>query len=210
MVRADMELAASGDHAPDFRLPAAGGGYVRLKDLLATGAVVLSFYRGDWSRAGTLRRSFRRDKRWWCVEMPLFGTVSAASPKEGIASPILPDEIGTALHICDSDSINVSRAAGHAVFHPLKIYAVEASWFVVWIPGNARKTGPFVCAFAENTVSAIGRRRPVEQRRIFRDRRGTGAQSVRNFSASVTGGVPALCIESQPAIKHTIAINLIS
>jgi len=57
MVRADMELAASGiaqralkagDRAPDFRLPDARGGYVRLKDLLAAGAVVLCFYRGGW------------------------------------------------------------------------------------------------------------------------------------------------------------------
>jgi hypothetical protein len=31
---------------------------------------------------------------------------------------------GTAIHICDSDSINVRRPAGHAVFHPLKKYAV--------------------------------------------------------------------------------------
>jgi len=57
MVRADMELAASGiaqralktgDRAPDFNLPDARGGYVRLKDLLATGPVVLSFSRGGW------------------------------------------------------------------------------------------------------------------------------------------------------------------
>jgi peroxiredoxin len=57
MVRADMELAASGiaqrtlkagDQAPDFRLPDARGGFVRLKDLLAAGPVVLSFYRGGW------------------------------------------------------------------------------------------------------------------------------------------------------------------
>lgn len=57
MVRADTELAASGiaqralkagDRAPDFNLPDARGGYVRLKDLLATGSVVLSFYRGGW------------------------------------------------------------------------------------------------------------------------------------------------------------------
>ena len=57
MVRADMELAASGiaqravkagDRAPDFNLPDARGGHVRLKDLLTTGPVVLSFYRGGW------------------------------------------------------------------------------------------------------------------------------------------------------------------
>lgn len=57
MIRADMELAASGiaqralkagDHAPDFQLPDARGGDVRLKDLLAVGPVVLSFYRGGW------------------------------------------------------------------------------------------------------------------------------------------------------------------
>jgi peroxiredoxin len=57
MVRADMELAASGiarralkagDRAPDFRLPDARGGYVRSRDMLTTGAVVLSFYRGGW------------------------------------------------------------------------------------------------------------------------------------------------------------------
>jgi peroxiredoxin len=52
-----MELAASGiaerslkpgDRAPDFNLPDTRGGYVRLKDLLAAGPVVLSFYRGGW------------------------------------------------------------------------------------------------------------------------------------------------------------------
>ncbi len=57
MVRADMELAASGiaqkamkagDRASDFRLHDVRGGYLRLKDLLAAGPVVLSFYRGGW------------------------------------------------------------------------------------------------------------------------------------------------------------------
>lgn len=37
-----------GSTAPDFELPAAAGGSVRLADKLADGPVVLSFYRGAW------------------------------------------------------------------------------------------------------------------------------------------------------------------
>jgi peroxiredoxin len=57
MVRADFELAASGisrralkagDRAPDFLLPDARGGHIRLRSLLAKGPVVVSFYRGGW------------------------------------------------------------------------------------------------------------------------------------------------------------------
>jgi peroxiredoxin len=57
IVRADMDLAASGivqralkagGRAPDFSLPDARGRYVRLNGLLASGPVVLSFYRGGW------------------------------------------------------------------------------------------------------------------------------------------------------------------
>lgn len=37
-----------GDTAPDFELPNAVGDSVRLSDLLETGPVILSFYRGQW------------------------------------------------------------------------------------------------------------------------------------------------------------------
>lgn len=39
---------AVGDAAPDFELPDARGGMVRLSDRLAVGPVVLTFYRGSW------------------------------------------------------------------------------------------------------------------------------------------------------------------
>jgi len=57
LTRADLDLAAAGvvdaalkagDSAPDFVLPEARGGVARLSSLLATGPVVLSFYRGGW------------------------------------------------------------------------------------------------------------------------------------------------------------------
>jgi peroxiredoxin len=57
MDRAGRELADSGQAtralpvgatAPDFTLPTATGGSVRLGDLLAAGPVVLAFYRGAW------------------------------------------------------------------------------------------------------------------------------------------------------------------
>ncbi|MEU6594154.1 peroxiredoxin-like family protein [Streptomyces sp. NPDC046881] len=57
MQRASRELADSGqagraltvgDRAPVFRLPSATGRTVALDDLLATGPVVLTFYRGAW------------------------------------------------------------------------------------------------------------------------------------------------------------------
>ncbi len=44
---ADRILKA-GDKAPDFSLPNASGGDVRLSELLRGGPVVLAFYRGRW------------------------------------------------------------------------------------------------------------------------------------------------------------------
>jgi peroxiredoxin len=57
MLRADMELAASGitqralkagNLAPDFCLPDTRGARVPLHDLLAEGPLVVTFYRGGW------------------------------------------------------------------------------------------------------------------------------------------------------------------
>ncbi|NEQ15545.1 MAG: AhpC/TSA family protein, partial [Moorea sp. SIO3E2] len=57
MAKAGEDLANSGivdnslnvgDKSPNFTLPNAVGKLVELQDLLATGAVVISFYRGQW------------------------------------------------------------------------------------------------------------------------------------------------------------------
>ena len=37
------------DHAPDFALPNSFGKIIRLKEVLSSGPIVLSFYRGEWS-----------------------------------------------------------------------------------------------------------------------------------------------------------------
>src|SRR5260370_29441729 len=50
-LRSDFALERAvkpGDTAPDFALPDAAGTSVVLKDLLRSGPVVLTFYRGGW------------------------------------------------------------------------------------------------------------------------------------------------------------------
>ncbi len=42
------KVLKSGEPAPKFSLPDERGGLVELKDLLAKGPVVISFYRGQW------------------------------------------------------------------------------------------------------------------------------------------------------------------
>ena len=43
-----QDVLKSGDAAPDFELKNAAENLMRLKDLLAHGPLVLSFYRGKW------------------------------------------------------------------------------------------------------------------------------------------------------------------
>lgn len=42
------QALAVGETAPDFTLPAAGGGTVTLSERLAEGPAVVAFYRGVW------------------------------------------------------------------------------------------------------------------------------------------------------------------
>ena len=56
---------------------------------------------------------------------------------------------GAEIHVRDADAINVRRATGKAVLHPVQEYRVEAPWLIVRITRNSRKTGPFVRSFAK-------------------------------------------------------------
>jgi peroxiredoxin len=109
LARADLDLAASdlvgralkaGDVAPDFALPEAHGGTVRLAALLAEGPAVMSFYRGGWCpycclELRALQQALPEIRRYG-------GTLAALSPetpeqslatiaRSGLAFPVLND-----------------------------------------------------------------------------------------------------------------------
>ena len=50
-----------GDRAPDFELPAADGGIIRLSDLLGENMVLIEFYHSDWGPNCTANLKQRRD-----------------------------------------------------------------------------------------------------------------------------------------------------
>lgn len=78
---------ATGSTAPDFVLPDAAGGEIRLSDQLATGPVVLSFYRGGWCPYCSLELR--------ALEAAL-GEVAAAGATLVAVSPQAPDaSLGT-------------------------------------------------------------------------------------------------------------------
>jgi len=119
MVRADMELVASGtaqralkagDRAPDFNLTDARDGYVRLKDPVAAGPVVLSFYQGGWRPYCNLElRALQHvlpDKKGdetWVLPIPATyvidkdGTIALAFVDVDYRNRLEPAEILTAL-----------------------------------------------------------------------------------------------------------------
>src|ERR1700751_1253351 len=76
----------------------------------------------------------------------------------------------TAVHIRNSDALNIGRAPGHTVFHELQKDLVKAARFIMGSFGTTRKTAPPACATPENAELAAERSRPVEHRCILRDK----------------------------------------
>src|SRR5258707_6758410 len=56
---------------------------------------------------------------------------------------------GAEIHVRDADAINVRRATGKAVLHPVQEYRLEAPCLIVRITRNSRMTGQFIRSFAK-------------------------------------------------------------
>jgi peroxiredoxin len=121
MRRADLDLAGSGiaeralkagDLAPDFVLPDALGGQVRLSTLLAKGNVVLSFYRGGWCPYCNL------ELRALQLALPAFlqlgATLVAVSPQTPDASLSTAEKNALAFPVLSDANSRVARAFGVA------------------------------------------------------------------------------------------------
>lgn len=117
MQRADAALADSdliaqavrtGDIAPDFELPDARGGSVRLSRLLAEGPVVLTFYRGGWCPYCNL--ALRALQRALPVIGALGATLVAVSPErpDETLSTAEKNELGFA--VLSDEGSRVARA----------------------------------------------------------------------------------------------------
>lgn len=139
MTRADLALSTSGildtalkagDRVPDFALPDARGGMVQLSTALASGPVVLSFYRGGWCPYCNLE--LRALQKILPAIMDVGATLMAISPqtpdgslsaaeKNGLAFPVLSDSgsrvaksFGIAFELAD-ELRPIYAQAGHAL-----------------------------------------------------------------------------------------------
>ena len=99
-----------GDRAPDFELPDAMGGTVRLSELLVDGPVVLTFYRGAWCPYCNTQL---RDYQEALPEIEAAGAqLVAVSPQVPDSSMTTRDRNGLAFPVLSDVGQEVSRAYG--------------------------------------------------------------------------------------------------
>ena len=100
----------TGDEAPDFELPDAVGGTVRLSDHLAEGPVVLTFYRGTWC---PYCNTELRDLQAVLPEIEAAGaTLVAISPQIPDSSLSMRDRHALTFPVLSDAGNKVSRAYG--------------------------------------------------------------------------------------------------
>jgi peroxiredoxin len=102
--------AKPGDRVPDFELPAAAGGSVRLSDKLADGPVVLVFYRGGWCPYCNLHLNLLQRR------LPEFraagASLVAVSPQDPDHSLTTAERNGLGFDVLSDPHNQVARALG--------------------------------------------------------------------------------------------------
>src|SRR6476660_5040296 len=88
---------------------------------------------------------------------------------------------GSAVHVGDAYSLDVSRSPRQAILDPLQEDSIEASGLVVRRVGRAGEAGPFRGSLPENAVLAIRRGRPIENGRVLRQEIGAGSLRIRDL-----------------------------
>lgn len=101
-----------GDSAPDFVLPDASDGRVRLSDLLCSGPVVLAFYRGRWCSFCTL------ELRAWQRVLPdlraLGAQLIAVSPQDEYETALMRERDRLELQMVSDPGNEIARRFGIA------------------------------------------------------------------------------------------------
>lgn len=110
--KAGLDPLAVGADAPNFELPDATGGLVRLAEVLATGPVVLNFYRGGWCPFCNLELQALQ------AALPEFGaldtTLVAISPEIPDSTLSTKEKNELEFHVLSDIGSNVSRQYGVA------------------------------------------------------------------------------------------------
>ena len=101
---------AVGARAPDFELPDIDGGTVRLSDLLTSGPVVLTFYRGAWCPyCNTSLQGFQAELG---EILDAGGYLVAVSPQAEIGSQEMAETNALSFPVLSDAGNRVSRAYG--------------------------------------------------------------------------------------------------
>jgi peroxiredoxin len=166
------QIAASslgaGDRAPDFTLPNATGGAVRLADLLQRGPVVLTFYRGNWCPYCNVQlRGYQRALAAFAAYGATLVAVSPQTPdsslataeEKGLEYPVLSD-VGNAV----ARQYGLAYAVGDAVYQTLAGVGIDLAAYNGDASGELPLTGTFVIgqdgAIAWADVGANFKQRP--------------------------------------------------
>ncbi|MBX9579037.1 MAG: AhpC/TSA family protein [Gemmataceae bacterium] len=108
--RLAARAAKPGDRVPDFELPAAAGGSVRLSDRLAAGPVVLVFYRGGWCPYCNLHLNMLQ--RLLSEFRAAGATLVAVSPQDPDHSLTTAETNGLGFEVLSDPANQVARALG--------------------------------------------------------------------------------------------------